>query len=305
MTSGDDISAYQPHVRYDLRTGICLVLLAMFFQALRSVLAKWLLIRGISQNEIVFFQASGALIILGPWILASRVKLKVTGKVKDYAARIIAGFLTMYLFIWCLKYTSTAKGILLNNTAPLFIPFFTMMMFGRRHSPRLFAALLTGFVGIILILKPDPGKMNLGDILGLASGFFAGLTMIFIRILKKNGEERTRTIIFHYIMSTFIISAVLSAGSWATPSGGMTWAAIAALAIVYSGFQLTYTSAFAHAPASVLSPFAYFGVVFAVFLDWGVWGTVPGIGSAAGMVLVVLGAVSAARIYDKVYVQLR
>ncbi|MCK9554854.1 DMT family transporter [bacterium] len=278
----------EPHRIY---LGIILVVTAFLFGAIRSAFSKILLQEGISAQVILLFQTIIALLILLPWILKNGTKSLAIGNLKQFAVRCVSGFTAIICFIISLKYTTLAKAVLLNNASPLFLPILSVFFFRKKLKIRLLFILAIGFTGIIMILKPETGNMNRGDLLAFLSGALAAVSIVFVRLIQKGKNQNTQSIIFYYLIFIIICSGLLSVKHWVIPHNRILWMFILIMGATYSLFQISFTTAFVHAPASKISPFIYFGVIFAGLIDWAVWKNAPDILSALGMITVIISAI--------------
>ncbi|MBN2190791.1 MAG: DMT family transporter [Candidatus Aureabacteria bacterium] len=271
--------------------GIILVVTAFLLGAIRSAFSKILLQEGIPAQVILFFQTIIALLFLLPWILKNGTKNLVIGNLKQFTVRSVSGFAAIICFIISLKYTTLAKAVLLNNTSPLFLPILAIFVFRKKLKTRLLFTLAVGFLGIIMILKPETGAINRGDMLAFLSGALAAVSIVFIRLLQKEKDQNTQSIIFYYLIFIIICSGLLSIKDWIIPHNRILWIFLLIMGATYSLFQISFTTAFVHAPTSKISPFIYFGVIFAGLIDWAVWKNAPDLLSAAGMIIVIISAI--------------
>jgi len=216
-------------------------------------------------------------------------------------ARTLTGFVALYLFFWSITHTTLAKAILLNSSAPLYVPIIAFIFYKSRISPVVVASICLGFAGIVLILRPDAKSVRLGDIAALTSGILAAFSIIFIRILRRKGEERTITIVLYYALTIMILSFLCSLPHIEFPTGNPLLFVICS-AVCFVLFQMFFTSSFKYAPAAKISPLIYFGVIFGALIDACVWNNKLGYLAVLGAVFVIAGSViSMLQTEDDVY----
>jgi drug/metabolite transporter (DMT)-like permease len=213
-----------------------------------------------------------------------------------HLVRALAGLAAMYCYFYAIGRLPLAEAVLLNYSAPLFIPLAALLWVGEPFSHRLWWPIGVGFVGITLILKPGLDLFTPVALLGLAAGVFSALAMAGIRRLSST-EPATR-IVFYFSLTAALVSALPLAWRWQTPDPAL-WLQLLLIGVLSTAAQLLMTRAYAHAPAAQVGPFSYGIVVFAGLLGWGLWAEVPDILSLAGAALVVVAGVLTIRMGGK------
>lgn len=244
-------------------------------------------------EQVVFFRNLFGLLVLLPvlWHRGERVTLTTRYPVL-HLVRSLFGLAAMYCFFYALSVLPLADAVLLNFTAPLFIPFVAMLWLGERVSRRIWAAILIGFSGVLLILRPGGDLQTLAALIGLASGAFAAVAMVSLRKLSAT-EPALRVVLYYGIICT-LVSAVPLVWAWQP----MTPEALAVLAGAGSFAtlgQYLLSRGYGCAPAAQIGPFTYTSVVFAAAYGWLFWQELPGWTTAAGTLLIALAGVLAMR----------
>jgi drug/metabolite transporter (DMT)-like permease len=248
-------------------------------------------------NEmVVFFRSAMGLLVLLPWVWQRGWHQLKTKKFRGHLLRGLAGLAAMYCFFYAIAHLSLAEATLLNYSTPLFVPFIAVTWLGEKISRRLWFAIGTGFVGILLILKPGMEIFTPASLIGLASGVLAALAMVSIRRLTHS--EPTLRIVFYFSAVSTAVSAVPLLWRWQTPAPGL-WVSLVLLGALASMAQWLMTRAYSHAPAAQVGPFTYSTVVFAAIVGWIFWGEVPDALSFAGAVLVCVAGMLTIRFAGK------
>ncbi len=272
--------------------GALLVTLAALMFASMGVLIR-LASAQLPNELVVFFRNLFGLLILLPVILQRGDRLSLaTRHPWLHLARSLFGLAAMYCFFFALSELPLADAVLLNFTAPLFIPFVAVLWLRERLTPRIALAILIGFAGVLFILKPGSGLYSRAALIGLASGAFAGVAMVVLRRLSAT-EPALRVVLYYGLICTSV-SAVPLAWSWQPPA--LTpLACLAAAGLFATAGQYLLSWGYGYAPAAQIGPFTYAAVVFAAGYGWLFWGEQPDLLSAAGTVLVVMAGVLAMR----------
>ncbi|MGD8671897.1 MAG: DMT family transporter [Thiogranum sp.] len=244
-------------------------------------------------EQVVFFRNLFGLLVLVPilWQRGGRIELK-TAHPGLHLVRSLFGLAAMYCFFYALSILPLADAVLLNFTAPLFIPFVAILWLGEGVGGRLWAAIVIGFSGVLLILKPGSGLYGGAALIGLASGAFAAVAMVSLRKLSAT-EPPLRVVVYYGVICT-LVSCVPMLLSWRAVEPRLLLMLAAAGGFATMG-QYLLSRGYGCAPAAQIAPFTYTSVVFAAVYGWLFWQELPGWMSAAGTLLVVIAGVLAMR----------
>jgi drug/metabolite transporter (DMT)-like permease len=243
-------------------------------------------------NEMVaFFRSAIGFLVLLPLMLHQRPTLR-TQRPLGHVLRSLAGLGSMYCFFYAVARLPLAEAVLLNYSAPLFIPFIATLWLKEPMSRRVLFAIGLGFVGVVLILKPGISLLAPVALVALISGVLGAVAMVGGRGLSDS--EPTFRIVFYYTLVCAVGSAVPLAWTWKTPATHL-WLPILTMGTCASVAHLCMTRAYALAPAAQAGPFSYATVVFAALIGWVYWGEVPDVVSAIGVAIVCAAGVLAIR----------
>jgi len=246
-------------------------------------------------TEVVFFRSALGLLALTPWLVRGGLHGLATAAPGLHLFRGLTGLGAMYCFFYALGHLELATAVLLNYSAPLFIPFIAALWLGEGIPRSLRWAIPLGFVGIALILKPGlflggGGMLEPAAVFGVAAGILAAVSFVTIR--RLHASEPTTRIVFYFGVISTLISTVPLVWTWRTPDPAL-WGLLAAMGASATAGQLLLTRAYALAPAAQVGPFTYSVVVFSAAIGWIFWEEVPGPWSSLGTVLVVLAGILA------------
>lgn len=243
-----------------------------------------------SNSMIVFLRNLFALLIIGPWLLRSgRIHLRTTA-LHWHLLRAGVGLTAMSCFFWAIPRLHLAEAVLLNYSQPLFIPFIAWAWLGERPPRAVYPAVMIGFVGVALILKPGAGLVSAAGVVGLLAGVLAAVAMVTIR--RLSASEPAALIVFYYALFATVFAALPLAWTWETPNAAQ-WALLATTGIVGTGGQMLLTRAYSLAPAARVGSLIYSAVVFAGLYGWLFWGESLDVYTLLGIALVVIAGVLA------------
>lgn len=240
-----------------------------------------------SPEVAFFFQNFGAFLVLLPFFFRSGAKWMFSPQKGLIAARGILGGISFFCLFYSLTKIPLTDGTLLNNTAPLYVPFLAALFLGIPLRLPIVLSALIGFMGAVFILKPTGDIVRMEALPALLSGFISSLVLIMLRKLTASTPQQ---ILFAYLSITSIAIAPIALPQ--IPS--LPLAAFIPLICIgglFGAGQLFFTRSFRYAEATVLAPFTYTFVVVSSLLDWYLWSHTPTISTALGIALVMLGGV--------------
>lgn len=279
----------------NLRRGAAYMLAAALLFAGISAVIKYVAV-SVPNEMVVFFRNLFGLVAFAPWIVRHGPRYYATRHMGFHLVRALTGLVAMYCYFYAISKLPLAEAVLLNYSAPLFIPLAALLWVGEPFSHRLWWPILIGFAGIGLILKPGLSMLAPMALIGVAAGIFTALAMAGIRKLTRT-EPATR-IVFYFSLFATLASAVPLLWAWQTPPAGL-WLLLILIGVVSTAAQILLTRAYAHAPAAKVGPFSYATVVFAALFGWALWSEVPDALSGAGTLLVIAAGVLTIRIGGK------
>jgi len=274
--------------RHDnLPRGALLMLAASLAFAAGGALIKQIAVT-LPNEMVVFFRNLIGLLVLTPWFIGRGPRYFATRHLGNHVLRALTGVIAMYCYFYAIGHMPLAEAVLLNYTAPLFIPLVALLWLAEAFRPRLWWPILIGFAGIGLILKPGAALFAPVALIGLAAGIFSALSMIGIRRLTTT-EPATR-VVFYFALFSTLASAVPLVWAWQTPATE-AWPALFLIGLISTAGQILITRAYGCAPAGQVGPFLYAIVVFAGLFGWAFWSELPDWLSLAGVLLVVFAGI--------------
>jgi drug/metabolite transporter (DMT)-like permease len=281
---------------------IVAVIIAFFFLACVSALTK-LQVSYVHIAQIVFVQFSTCLLI--SVVIASKNKFRDL-KSDKLKYQIVRGAAGVFAFAACAVAMSTiplVNAVLLNNSAPLFIPIITLIWLKTKIDEKIWYGIVTGFIGIIFILKPtSEALLKTSDMYGLASGILLAIAYVALKILTRT--ESLTSVIFYYSLIGVILSLPFAILNWKNPPLIIFCYGILA-GILFMGYMFTLQYAYSLMEALKLAPFNYIVIVFTGIFDWLFFGHIPDVLSVIGIVLVSAGGLLAITLHEKDNKQLK
>ena len=211
----------------------------------------------------------------------------------------ISGSIALLLFFYCITVLPLATAVTLNYTSPLFLTFLTILVFRERfHAPLAFAIAL-GFAGMVLLLQPTLERDQIiPGLLGLISGFFAGIAMLNVRQLGLQGEPEWRVVFYFSLIASLISGGAMLLGT-IHPINATGLLILIGLGSSATLAQLAMTRAYHTGTTQVVGSLSYSTVVFASLFGMVLWGEALPLTGWMGMALIITGGMLSLKLAPK------
>ncbi|MFN4202397.1 MAG: DMT family transporter [Tabrizicola sp.] len=249
-------------------------------------------------GQAVFFRSFFAIPVIVVW-LAWRKELAAglkTVQPLGHVWRGVVGTMAMGLGFAGLGYLPLPEVTAIGYAAPLLTVIFAAMFLGEEVRMFRISAVILGMVGVLIVLAPrlsiDPETASVAEALGamlvLGGAVFAALAQVFVRKLVMT--EQTSAIVFWFSVTATALSLVTLPFGWVRPTAGE--AAILVGAGLLGGLgQILLTSSYREADASLVAPFDYASMIFALAIGYFVFAEVPTWSMLGGAALIVTAGI--------------
>jgi drug/metabolite transporter (DMT)-like permease len=248
-------------------------------------------------GEAVFFRSFFAIPVILVW-LAWRHELSRGFRVSDpwgHLWRGVVGTTSMGLGFAGLAFLPLPEVTAIGYAAPLLTVVFAAMFLGEEVRAFRITAVIVGMIGVMIVLSPRlslgadlTDGQALGVVLVLGGAVFAALAQVFVRKLVQT--ETTGAIVFWFSVTAAGLSLVTLPFGWVVPQPSDL--ALLVLAGVLGGVgQVLLTSSYRHADASVIAPFEYVSILFALGIGYWAFDEVPTLTMLGGAALVIVAGV--------------
>jgi len=271
--------------------GVGFLILAMLIISIQNIAIKWMG-GDYSALEIV---AVRSLVALPCTLLFFRYEgsrgLPTTQQLRLEYLRGVFLFLSYTTYMMGLAALPLAEIEAIRFSGPLMITLLSVAMLGEKVGPRRWLALIVGFMGVLLIVRPGSASFNLGSIFILISVLFYALTVILTRKLQTNDSSATMAYFSSlvYLVAAFVLaplpalvgempnvhpSIAFLIRSWSMPSF-IDLAIMVGLGLVWAGWMYFMSRAYSLAQASVAAPFEYISLPINIMWGFLIWGEIP------------------------------
>ena len=204
--------------------------------------------------------------------------------------RAIAGTGAMLLWFESISRLPLADATAISYAAPLITLVLAVVLLGERVRTTRWVAVGLGLVGVLVVLSPHLAGIGggereaLGALSAASAAFFMAFAMIFIRTLT--GTEATATIVVYFTLASTVLSLLTAPFGWVVPSAGDA-AILVFVGLIGGVAQLFLTQAYRYADASVIAPFEYTTMLWALIAGFVLFAEVPSLVVLAGAAIIV------------------
>jgi len=266
--------------------GIIWMLIFCLLATIADGIVRYVTIQGFPSSQILFIRCFLGTIILLPLVIRDKSLFVSKEVFKLYVARGIFSFLGAASWFYCLKYVDFTAIIAIGFTSPLFVTVLAICFLKEKISGLKLTALLIGFSGAMIVVKPFDADFNIYLSLAVASAFVWAISLIFTKKLSDN--QKPTTVAFFFALILTPLSFFLALPFWQWPVG-MEWLYILLFVGVGTMGQISLTKAFSYANIATLMPFEYSGLVFATIFSYIVFGDLVTLNTLVGG-MVILGS---------------
>src|SRR5579885_2089998 len=263
-------------MKHNLPLGVVLSLFAALLYSSQTAIIKTQAAVLPPLPVVIFIQSVISLILILPLILkngpSGAKKILASSKLSLHLIRTVFSLSISYLLFYAVTYIPLVNGMLLANTAPLIVPFLAYLAFSQKINHRLWFPILTGYVGVAIVLHPDSSIFNPASILALGAGVAMASTMLTVR--KLSATEATETTAFYFFLFSSIISGIISIKFW-TPVSTHMLLIMAAIGAFYFATQYASTMALKYINAQLVASLFYSNIIYAAVISQFVWHTLP------------------------------
>jgi drug/metabolite transporter (DMT)-like permease len=243
-----------------------------------------------STGETVFWRGLVSMLMMAALALANGVSLR-TPHWRMHLSRSVSGSIALGCYFFAIGMLPLATAVTLNYTSPLFVALLLVLVFGERLNGYGSLAILAGFAGVVLLLRPTlQPEQWLGAVAGLGSGALASIAYVSLRELGRAGEPEVRTVFWFSLMTTAMGLAWALSGELHRPDAA-GFATLLGIGLFGGLAQLAMTRSYRYGRTVVSANLSYATVVFASLFGMLLWDELMPASSWAGVALIVTGAI--------------
>lgn len=196
-----------------------------------------------------------------------------TQRLGQHMLRSVFGFSAMIGFFIGIGALPLATVYTIGFAGPILITALSVPLLGEKVGPHRWAAVVVGFIGVLIVLRPGAVDWNFGLTATVTATLFYALAMIQIR--KLAAVEAGPTVVFYFTLFCTLASGLVLPFVWVTPASWLDLLMLMGVGILGGTAQILLTAGYRHSDASLLAPFEYSALVWAVVFGWFIFGDWP------------------------------
>lgn len=253
-------------------TAALLMVAAAAVTSMQGLLIRVAADSGIHAFEIAFFRSFFGFVAMAVVVLATTRRVPRVTALRPLGGSSLFHLMAMLSFFYGMAMMPLAESAALTFTAPLFGTLAAALFLGERVHARRWIAILVGFLGVLVVLRPGMVPVGIGPALVLFSTVaFAGVTVL---VKRMTATEATTSVVFYQSLFVSVLTLPAALPVWTTPDPTMlAWLAL--IGALSTAGWLCFTRAFALADASALLPLEFTRLPFVALLGYLAFGEVP------------------------------
>lgn len=267
------------------RVGIVLVTLATLCFAVLDTSAKWL-VKTLPVFEVVWLRF--ATHVLWMAALLGRRHGGALVRVASPRLQLLRGCMLAAmtaLNFWALQYLQLAETGAIQFSVPILIALLSAAFLGERLDARRWAAIVAGFAGVLLVIRPGSHAFHPAILLSVANAvLYATFNLLTRRMAATDSPASMQ---FVSAACAALLLAPLALPQWRTPTQALEVALVALCGLMGGLGHLFVAQAHRHASAALLGPFLYQQILYMTLWGWLVFGQVPDAFVVGGAAVVV------------------
>ncbi|WP_420967673.1 DMT family transporter [Bradyrhizobium sp. B120] len=262
--------------------GIGLMLLSIFMFSFGDAMGKFL-VATYSVGQLLWLRACAALLVLLPIVWKRRADFLHLERPWLQLLRVTLSTLEVAAFFLATVYLPLADVITYYLAGPIFVTAMSGLVLGEHIGWRRWTAILVGFCGVLIALRPSAQTISWPAMIALGGSLSFAVLMLITRSLRATPDIVLATTQFG---GTFILGLVLSPIGWVTPAPSSLVLFFTA-GIISVAALLCVNRSLKLAPASVVVPYQYSMIVWAVIFGFVVFGDVPSWATIIGAAIII------------------
>lgn len=269
--------------RGNVLAGIGFMLLSVMLFSLSGATGKWL-VAAYPMGEALLIRSFTALVLLAPFLWREGLSAFTTApRPRLQVLRATISTIEIVCFFWSVAYLPLADVITFYLAVPIYVTALAPFALNENVGWRRWAAVLIGFAGVLLALKPSTAALTAPALVALAGSLLYAVSLIITRVLRNTANV---VLVSSQVATTGIFGLVTAPFGWVTPPLG-DFALMVLFGVLAMGGLPCLNMSLRRAPASVVVPYQYTTIVWGVVLGLLIFGDEPRANVIAGAAIII------------------
>jgi drug/metabolite transporter (DMT)-like permease len=241
---------------------------------------------------ITFWRNFWGLFFMLPWLLKQGLGELSWPRIRMFTLRSGLSLASMLCGFTSLSYLTLANATALSFTAPLFATILAALVLGETVRRRRWSATIVGFIGVLIVLRPNVSGISFGELLALSGAFLTATVIIVVKQMSKT--EPSNAIVAYMVLLLTPMSLATALPFWSWPAPG-DWPFVIGMGLAGTIGHVCWTRAISMADASVVVPFDYVRLIFTMVIGIFAFAEHPDAFTLLGSAIIVLAGIYIAR----------
>jgi drug/metabolite transporter (DMT)-like permease len=272
-----------PDKRDTVVLGIGMMLLGILLFVINDVMGKWL-VATYTVGQVLLIRSIAAFLILAPLVMREGSgPILRPARPGLQAVRVLLSTVEVAFFYWAVSAMPLADVIAFYLAGPIWVAALAGPLLGEKIGWRRWAAVLVGFLGVIVALRPSGASLTVHALIAVFGSFAFALMMITSRLLRGTSDT---------VLVTWQTGGALAFGLVAAPFGWVTPTAVdlgllGLLGVVAALAHMCVNRSLKLAPAAVVVPYQYTQIAWAILFGWLIFGDLPDTQLVVGAAIII------------------
>tara|TARA_R100000005_G_scaffold95814_1_gene78949 strand:- start:5762 stop:6712 length:951 start_codon:yes stop_codon:yes gene_type:complete len=244
---------------------VILMIIACLVLSIMAGVIRYVADTGMHVFELVFLRNVAGLLYFLPWLFKNGLGVLKTRRIGAYGLRSMVGFASMLSWFYAVSVLPLADAVALNFTAPIFGTILAIFILKEMVGIRRSLAMLVGFCGAMIILRPGFAELSLGAYAAIFSAVTMAFAVMMVKLLSRT--ESPAAIVAWTQILILPMSLIPAVFVWEMPTLEQV-IAILLIGLLATLGHLSFTKAYSLADASVVMPFDFFRLIFSALIGF-------------------------------------
>jgi drug/metabolite transporter (DMT)-like permease len=268
--------------------GIALMLLACLVFSLNDTLGKWL-VATYTVGQLLLIRSAAAMLILLPFLLRREAlaEFGAAPRPRLQILRVVLSSVESALFYWAVVYLPLADVVTFYLAGPIFVTAFSALLLKEQVGWRRWSAVLAGFAGVVIAMRPSAASFSWPALIALTGCVSFALLMIATRAVRGTSDL---VLVTGQMAGALVLGIVMAPIGWVSPSA-RDFALLGLLGVVAMFAHVCVNRSLKLAPASVVVPYQYTFILWAIVFGYFVFGDVPDAMLLTGAAIIIAAGI--------------
>lgn len=263
------------------------MLAGIFLFSVNDVLGKWL-VATYTVWQVLLIRSLAALLVLAPFIWrAGWEPFRTAPKPGLQLARALFSTLEVAGFYWAVIWLSLADVMTFYLAAPIYVTAVSALVLNEKVGWRRWSAVIVGFIGVIIALRPTTASWSAPALIALGGSIVFSFLMIVTRHLRGTDDV---VLVTGQTVMALIAGLLFAPFAWVAPTA-IDAGLLALLGVVAMIAHVCVNRSLKIAPASVVVPYQYTLIIWAIVFGFFVFGDVPEIAMIVGAIIIIAAGI--------------